>query len=603
MRKELLNFAFAGTLAALLAGAACPALANMTSRPLPDAEKRCSGLAGMVIAPSRLGEPSSGAVVISAKFRDAGEIHLPGPDAGPAYAVPDYCEVRIDIRPVDPKAPLIHSQINLPAAWNGKKLQFGGSGYNGFLQTGVQPSRNAPPNAELPLKRGYMTAGTDSGHQFDLPSAGAADPRGGGAGGGSAGDDPRAVSARQYAFAANDEALRNFGYAAYKKTHDAAVALSVAFYGRPPSRSYYLGGSEGGREALVMAQRYPADYDGIISIDPVMNWTGLQTFGTFVGGQLQSGPDGWLGSKVGLVGQVVRDACDSADGLADNVIGNPQQCLTHVSAAFSRKRCPSGSDEGPGCFSDAQLAVIKTAHEGYDFPFPLANGVTHYAGYFPGGEELPGSWSRWEAGTEKPTSTNPDSPNASRLYQLGSVYVRHFIARDPFYDPLRYDPARFKERVLEVSRIMDATDPDLRAFHARGGKLILREDLSDAGQGPRNGLEYRDAVARRVGAKATDAFFAAYVATGLPHTSGGIPPGSAGAPAYGIPGRIDLLDVLEDWVERGGKPADALLLTLHETTAPYRVLASRPMCKYGAWSRFAGRPEQGNDGHRYSCVR
>ena len=143
----------------------------------------------------------------------------------------------------------------------------------------------------------------------------------------------------------------------------------------------------------------------------------------------------------------------------------------------------------------------------------------------------------------------------------------------------------------------DAAKPDIDPT------VLERGDLADAGQGPRNGLEYRDAVARRVGTKATDAFFAAYVATGLPHTSGGRPPGSAGAPAYGIPGRIDLLDVLEGWVERGRKPADALLLTLHETTAPYRVVASRPMCKCSTWSRFSGRPDQGNDWQRYSCVR
>ncbi|WDF74505.1 tannase/feruloyl esterase family alpha/beta hydrolase [Novosphingobium sp. KACC 22771] len=585
-------------LGALCFGLSTPAMAAPYSL-AADPARRCLDLAPVSIPAARLGEPSAGAKVVSAQYHRAGEIKLQGLDGSATFQTPDYCEVRIDILPLDPKAPPIHSQVNLPFPWNGKKLQFGGSGYNGFLQTGVQPSRNAPIHAQLPLNRGYMTAGTDSGHQITISGGG--DQRGSGASAGSAGDDPRAASARQYAFAANDEALRNFGYAAYKKTHDAAVALGFMFYGRKPSRSYYLGGSEGGREAMTMAQRYPGDYDGIIAIDPVMNWTGLQTFSNHIGGQLQAVPDGWLGAKTGLLAQIVRDTCDSADGIADKVISAPTACLAPAAKALASHRCPTGRDEGPACFSDAQLAVLRAAHRGYDFPFPLANGVTHYAGYLPGSEDLPGAWSKWEAGTTKPTAANPDDPSVSRLYQLGSVYVRHFIALDAGFNTLTYDPRQFQKRVLEVSRIMDATNPDLRAFHARGGKLILREDLADSGQGPFNSLQYRDAVARLMGQKTTDAFFAAYVATGLPHTSGGIDPGTPGAPAYGIPGRIDLLDVLEDWVERGRKPGAALILTLHDPAQPERVTASKPMCRYGTWPFFTGQPGEGANGSKYEC--
>lgn len=576
--------------------AAAPAAAPTSKDPA----LRCADLASISIPAALLGEPSAGAKVVAAQFHKAGEIKLQGLDGSATFQTPDYCEVRFDILPRDPQAPLIHSQANLPIPWNGKKLQFGGSGYNGFLQTGVQPSRNAPIHAELPLKRGYMTAGTDSGHQITITGPGA-DQRGSGASAGSAGDDPRAASARQYAFAGNDEALRNFGYAAYKKTHDAAVALGLMFYGRKPARSYYLGGSEGGREAMTMAQRYPKDYDGIIAIDPVMNWTGLQTFSNHIGGQLQAVPDGWLGTKTQLLAQVVRDTCDAADGLADKVISAPTACLMPVAKALESHRCPSGAAEGPTCFSEAQLAVIRAAHRGYDFPFPLANGVTHYAGYLPGSEGLPGAWSKWEAGTTRPTAANPDDPSVSRLYQLGSVYVRHFIARDSAFNTLTYDPRNFQKRVLEVSRIMDATNPDLRTFHARGGKLILREDLADSGQGPFNSLQYRDTVARLMGQKATDAFFAAYVATGLPHTSGGIDPGTPGAPAYGIPGRIDLLDVLENWVERGVKPGAGLMLTLHDGARPEQVIASKPMCRYGTWPYFTGTPGEGANGAKYMC--
>lgn len=579
--------------AGALAGAAASAAALAPASP----EDRCARLAGLTIPAIRLGEPSAGAVVVSAQYRRAESRTLPGQEASVVYALPDYCEVRLDILPRDRRAPLIHSQINLPRQWNGKKLQFGGSGYNGFLQSGVQPTRNAPPGAALPLARGYMTAGTDSGHQLDQPGGTNVDQRGGAA----AGDDPRAMSARQYAFAANDEALRNFAYAAYKKTHDAAVALGVVYYGRKPIRSYYFGASEGGREALVMAQRYPRDFDGIVAIDPVMNWTGLQTFGTQLGGQLQAGPDSWLGKKAELMGQVVRQACDAADGIEDTVISNPKACVAPVLAQLPHRRCASGRDDGTNCFSDNQIALIRKAYAGYDFKFPLANGITHYAGYYPGGETLPGAWSRWQTGSVPPTASNPDDAATSRLYQLGSIYVRHFIARDAGYNPLDYDPALFRPRVEQVSGLMDATNPDLRAFRARGGKLILREDLSDSGQAPGNALAYHDAVAKRLGKNAADSFFLAYVAAGLPHTSGGIDPGTPGAPQFGIAGRIELLDVLEGWVEHGRKPGASLMLSLHDKAAPYRTIATRPMCRYGTWAHFVGQANEGADGTKYVC--
>lgn len=572
--------------------------ASPTDLPPP---ARCTALESARIPAGQLGEPSGGASVMVAKFHAAGAVTLQGPDGSATFQTPDYCEVKFDILPVDPQAPVIHSQVNLPIPWNGKILQFGGSGYNGFLQTGVQPSRNAPAHVELPLKRGYITVGTDSGHQIAATGPVGSDQRGSGASAGSSGDDPRSASARQYAFAANDEALRNFGYASYKKAHDAAIALGFLFYNRRPTRSYYLGGSEGGREAMVMAQRYPQDYDGIIAIDPVMNWTGLQTFSNYLGGALQAVDGGWLNPKTGLIAEIVRNTCDHADGLADKVVSAPLACMAPATKALNARRCPSGRDEGPNCFSEDQLAVIRAAHRGYTFPFPLANGITHYDGYLPGSEDLSGTWPKWEAGATRPTSNNPDDPSVSRLYQLGSVYVRHFIARAPAFNTLQYDPRAYKQRVLEVSGIMDATNPDLRAFHARGGKLILREDLADSGQGPMNALHYRDAVARFMGAKAANSFFLAYVATGLPHTSGGIEPGTPGAPPYGTPGRIDLLDTLENWVEHGRKPGVSLMLTLHDPSQQNRVTASKPMCRYGTWPYFTGRKNEGADGSKYAC--
>lgn len=553
-----------------------------------NASAACSALTGRTVDASLIGEPSTGAIVKTATYKTAVADAPNSANNAIVQGLPDYCELQVQIKPVDSSAPLINSQINLPRVWNGKKLQFGGSGYNGSLVVGVNglgPARVAGPDVALPLTQGYMTAGTDSGHQNDAPLG---------------------------AFALNAEALANFGYASYKKTHDVTLQLGAIFYGKRPARSYYMGGSEGGREAMMMAQRYPNDYDGIISVDPVMNWTGLQTFGSHVGGTLQAVPNGWLGqnTKWQLVHDTVRDACDALDGLADNVVSNYRACKPVALPALEAKRCASGGDEGTSCFSDAQLAVVRAAYNGLNFSFPRANGLTSYAGFGFGGEGLPGNWDRWMAGTANPntgpigngaTGTNPIA--ISRLYEYGNVAVRYFFAQNKDFNPLGFDPATYSARIQAISSIMDATNPDLSAFQARGGKLILREDMSDNAQSGFTGLNYWDAVVDKLGRDRVEQFFVAYAATGLTHTSGGIAAGTTNAPTYGIPGRVDLLTQLDAWVEKGSKPADQLTLTNNAALPPYAAITAKPMCRYPQFPRYtAGASGDPKLAASYTCA-
>ena len=537
----------------------------------------CAALTGQAVDAGKIGEPTTGATVKSATLKPA---VADAPNAGGTATVlgtPEYCEVLVEIKPVDPTALLINTQLNLPTSWNGKKLQFGGSGYNGALVTGLDPSRNAPPDVPRPITRGYMTTGTDSGHQNQ-------------------------AGVEAYAFALNQEALVNFAYASYKKTHDVALALGERYYSKRPMKSYYMGGSEGGREAMMMAQRYPQDYDGIVSIDPVMNWTGLQTFGNWIGGIRQSAPGAWLGGKTQLVHDTVAAACDSLDGIADQVVSNYRACKPVAEAALAAKQCASGNDEGPACFSSAQLAVIQSAHAGYSFSFPVANGMQAYAGFGFGGEGLAGNWSNWLVGTAPPTD-GPAANGINQVYRFGNGYVRYFVAQNASFDPLTYEPANFRDRVLQVSQWMDATNSDLSAFRSAGGKLILREDMSDTAQSPLTGLNYWDAVVARIGASTVGEFFAAYAATGLPHTSGGIAAGTANAPAHGIPGRVDMLAVLKDWVEKGVKPAARYDLVNRQALAPFAQVASKPMCQYPTYPRYTGTDGSGAaQASNYSCV-
>jgi hypothetical protein len=546
-----------------------------TSPALSSAEATCPALRDKTIDARLIGEPSSGAVVTAATYKRA-FADAPNP-AGTAtvQGTPDYCELAVDIKPIDAGAPIIKAQVNLPTNWNGKKLQFGGGGFNGVLITGAQPSRNAGPEVPLPLTQGYMTAGTDSGHQ-------------------------NSANVHSAQFALNSEALSNFAYAAYKKTNDVAIELALAYYGRKPAKNYYMGGSEGGREGLMIAQRYPADYDGIVSIDPVISLTGLWTFQNSFGG-LQSAPGSWLGPKAQLVHDTVAQVCDALDGIADKVVSNIKACAASVVlAALNAKHCVA--EDSGACFTDGQLNALKVVYTGVTLPFALANGTTTYPGYVPGSEMVPNNFTRWVTGTVQP-GADPDAQGTGGNYQYGSYYVRFFIARDPKFNALSYDPAAFKARVLELSAVLDADQPDLSAFLARGGKIILREDLADKGQSAMAGLRYWDAVVAKMGRGKVDEFFAAFVATGLGHTSGGYDAGAPNTPSYGIPGRVDLLAPLENWVEKGIRPPDQLTLTNRKSLPPYEVVASKPMCRYGTYPRFTGAGSAGGDqATNFACV-
>jgi alpha-beta hydrolase superfamily lysophospholipase len=205
----------------------------------------------------------------------------------------------------------------LPEQWNGKAVQYGGGGFNGVLITGLDPLRDARLDTPVPVARGYATWGTDSGHDSaKLPEI--------------------------QAFALNAEALENYAFASYKKVRDAAIAIARAHYGMTPRRIYYYGGSEGGREGITMAQRFPADFDGIVSAVPAVNFTGLAIAGARNGVVLMG--EGWLSPvKVKTLHKAVLDACDASDGLADGIVSRYAACRAAFDPADSSPKCNSAA--------------------------------------------------------------------------------------------------------------------------------------------------------------------------------------------------------------------------------------------------------------------
>ena len=522
---------------------ALPAVASAAERSLgADAATACAALTGagsgaIKVDTAALAEPKPLTVAPGG----------PTPAARISPETPSFCRVLGHIDPTDPKAPPIRFQLNLPLQWNGRSVQYGGGGFNGVLISGLSLPPAAPFDSASPLAKGFATYGTDSGHETKP------------------GEPPQL-------FAANEEAFVNFAHASYKKVRDAAVMLMTRAYGSKPDKVYFVGSSEGGREGLTMAQRYPADFDGIFARVPVINWVGLQHAGTRAG--LATWGDGWIRpAQVKLVHDAVLAACDAQDGVADALVEDAVGCKARFDPA---KLLCAGGASGDACLSEAQLTAIRTLLSPYKFPFALANGIDEYPGWGVSGEATKsygptGGWSAWWLGSAPPAL--PPVPANGIAWVYGAGGIAHIFARDPNFDVRKYRVEDFADRVREVSALMDSTNPDLGAFRARGGKLIVLENMSDYAQSPYAGIGYFKEVQKRMGEAATAEFMRLYTAPGVDHV------GSGG------PSNVDMLAVLVDWVEQGRAPGD-LTVVEQQPALPITVDRSLPLCQWPAWPHY-----------------
>jgi hypothetical protein len=520
----------------------------------------CAALTGMKIGAAQIGAASGGAVIASA------EIQTVAADPASLGVTREYCKVLGSIAPVDPAAPPVRFEVNLPLQWNGKALQYGGGGTNGTLITGLAPLRDARADTPVPVARGFATWGTDAGHDNrQLPEP--------------------------HAFALNPEALINMAYAAYKKTHDVGQHIAAAFYGRASSKMYFFGGSEGGREAMVMAQRYPADFDAIVSAVPVVNYTGINLVEGRLAQLQQKG--GWLNpQKVKALKAAVNAACDRLDGLADGVISAYEKCLAVFDPAVLR--CAGGADTGDDCLSDAQIEADRVVHRPFAYPFAFANGTTSFPGWTYGSEDQPGGMIDSITGKQPPRYPSDSEKGQAVRWGNYSGFVRYFVAQDAKFDPLTFSAKNFAPRLMEISQLFDATNPDLTAFASRGGKLIIKGNGADYQRSVLQEINYYRAVVARMGQARVDQFIRFYVTPGVNHPGNGLL--SSGDP---VPAKVDLLAALDDWAERGKAPG-RLVQVAQDRRAPFTINASRPICGYPEFPRYdgSGDPKQASS---FSC--
>ena len=502
----------------------------------------------------------------------------------PAGAVPAYCRVEGSMAPVDTAATArpINFRVILPASWSGRAAQIGGGGMNGIIPNLVGGGPGAPGPSWL--ERGLATYGSDSGHQMAFGRGrGAAPPVA--ASGVNTGDD----------WALNEEAIANLGYAQMKKTRDAAMTLIERVYGARPRFNYFIGTSQGGREALTMAQRYPADYDGVTANVPIVGFSTLMLAPELI--RIREKPQAsWVTpAKVNAIrGEFMRQ-CDGLDGLADGIINNYMACRAIFDVTqgarnrhpWTAKRCPGNVDPNPAdtsaaaCLTDGQIATLEFVYSRYAFATPLAHGARTFGMWVPNTDPS-GSGLIVNARFKGQEGAAPEAPTHAHLGILG---VTGFLMKDLSANPLDYvEGGPLNRRRQELSAILDGTNPDLAAFHKRGGKMIVTIGTNDTLASPGAQLDYFQSVVDKMGRPTVDRFARFFVMpqtghglSGTNHTVDGEGRAIAAAP---IPNGYDRIALLFDWVEKGVAPGMSVTVTAGEK--------SLPLCSYPTYPKYRG---------------
>ncbi len=448
--------------------------------------------------------------------------------------LPAFCRVAGAIKPSADSD--IQFEVWLPAsAWNGKLQGVGNGGFAGSI------SYAALGNA---VTHGYAVAATDTGHR------------------GGATDGAWALG--------HHEKLVDFGYRAIHETALTGKALAKAFYGGDPKRSYFSSCSNGGREALMEAQRYPADYDGIIAGAPAYNWTHLlSTAGYNL--QVTMDPASYIPpAKIPAIEAAALAACDANDGVKDGIIDRPDRCSFQPASLLCK-----GADSDT-CLTQPQVKGMEVLLDG----LRTSKGRI-FPGYVVGGMPGAAGWPAWIFGGTR---------GGSLMYAFGNGYFKNMLFEDPNWDFHSFQPDRdVKIADDKTALILNATDPDLGKFRARGGKLILYHGWSDPGISPLSTIEYLKSVQAKMGASQTESFVRVYMAPGMQHCSGGPGPNNfgQGGVAEGDP-QHNIGRALEHWVEDGVAPAQIVATKFKGDNPANGVERTRPLCPYPQVATYTG---------------
>jgi feruloyl esterase len=450
--------------------------------------------------------------------------------------VPELCVVVGEIRPE------VRFEVALPKEWNGRLYMFGNGGFAGEPLT--HPGRVANRNAAL--ARGFATAQTDTGHD--------------------AAREPLAT------FASNPQKLVDYAYRAVHVTAMTAKDVVRAYYDAPAAKSYFVGCSNGGRQGLISAQRFPDDFDGIVVGAPALDFTGTMAHYTVMHRALAAAPI--TAKHVRVVAEKVYEKCDAADGLADGLIDDPRQCRFDPAADIPR--CTS-STASAVCLTEAQAASLRGVYG----DVTTSKGTKIAPGFPVGGEALVpalGGKSGW-----LPWIISEDGPPISLRFT--ESFFKEMATPGSPIDWRQFDPERDMDKLSTIAALLNATSPNLERFRARGGKILMYFGWADPALNPMMSVNYYERVREAMG-PATSDFFRLFMMPGVLHCAGGIGPSM-----------FDSITPLVDWVERGTAP-DRLIASLRQGD---KIVRSRPLCPYPMVAKYRGAGSK-DEAASFSCA-
>lgn len=457
--------------------------------------------------------------------------------------IPEYCRVYGVIQPE------IRFEVNLPTSWNGRLYMHGNGGTAG--QKPGHPFMTGVRNAGL--RHGFATTWNDTGHdEFAHPL---------------------------FSFA-HDNLYRvvDFGFRAVHLTALTSKEVIRTYYGLPATYSYFDGCSLGGRQALMSAQRFPSDFNGISAAAPVLN-TGMA--GLWNAKALEAAPIAY--EKIGLIAEAVYHNCDGKDGLVDGVIDDPRRC--DFDPERHLPKCP-GDVDARDCFTIAQTGTLRKLYGGVvskgSVVFPgvpvgaEAAGLQGVPPLYPPDEKVTG-WDFW--------LVNRTGQSQLANFSESALKYLTFDKDDPNFNWKNFDFDRGYERPEANAEYLDARDADLSAFRGAGGKIIMRHGWADMSLNPLVTIDYYEGVVAAMGPQTHD-FFRFFPVPGMFHCAGGV----------GVTS-VDPMTSLINWVE-GGVAPDSLAGSRVEKGV---VTLTRPLCPYPKIARHKGQGPV-NEAANFSCV-
>ncbi len=508
------------------------------------AQEQCERLSSVKIADTTI----TLAETVAAGTFNGPPAPFTGADISALYkALPAFCRVVAEAKPTPDSD--IKLEVWLPVTgWNGKLQGVGNGGFAGLIDD---------MQMAMALKAGYASTATDTGH---------------------AGGD--AAWAKGH-----PEKIVDFGHRGIHEMTRVAKAVAQAYYAKAVQKSYFAGCSDGGREALMEAQRYPEDYDGILAGAPANYWTRLLTLAAADTQVLTMDAESYIpATKLPAIAAAVNASCDEKDGVKDGILNDPRQCKFDPATI----QCKAGEDSDQ-CLTARQIATLNKLYAGLS----NSQGQSLFPGYLPGGEEGPGGWGMWITGR---------TPGTSLMAFFSKGYFSNFV-----YENLEWDNKTFsvdaglKAAEEKTAAALNAIDPDLRAFKARGGKLILYHGWSDAAIPAPNTINYHQSVVAKMGQKDVDSFLRLYMVPGMQHCAGG-----PGATSFGQVGMLgfehperSVAAALEQWVENDAAPGTIIALK-YERGDWLHPTMTRPLCVYPQTAKYNGSGDT-NDAANFTC--